>query len=453
MSFITSLLAFLAAIAILVAIHEFGHYWVAKKLGVKILKFSIGFGKPLWKHVSEADKTEYIVAAIPLGGYVKMLDEREGEVAEADLPRAFNRQPVSSRIAIVAAGPLFNFLFAIVAYALMYMVGVNDIKPVIGEVLPDSIAAQAGVSSGDVIETVNGRESPGWESATLTLINEALDSGQVELGMRDANGKMVERSLDLSNSSRLLGEGDVLKNMGIKPWRPEVAPVFDELIESGSAARSGLKSGDQVVEIDGQAIHLWEEMVEHIKASPGKPLNMSVDRKGERLDFVVTPDSVEQENEQIGRIGVTPKVDQAQIDAMRVNVRYGLVESFTRGADQTWNMSVLTLRVMWKMVTGQASLKNISGPLTIAEFAGVSALIGVAAFLSFLGLLSVSLGVFNLLPVPMLDGGHLLFYFIEIIKGSPLSEGAEAFGQRIGLTLLGGLMFVVFYNDITRLFT
>ena len=453
MSFITSLLAFLVAIAVLVAIHEFGHYWVAKKLGVKILKFSIGFGKPLWKRVGEADKTEYIVAAIPLGGYVKMLDEREGEVAEADLPRAFNRQPVSSRIAIVAAGPLFNFLFAIVAYALMYMVGVNDFKPVIGEVFPDSIAAQAGVSADDVIETVNGRESPGWESATLTLINEALDSGQVVLGMRDANGKMVERSLDLSDSSRLLGEGDVLKNIGIKPWRPEVAPVFDELIDSGSAARSGLKSGDQVVEIDGQAIHLWEEMVEHVKASPGKPLNMSIDRKGERLDFVVTPDSVEQENEQIGRIGVTPKVDQAQFDAMRVNVRYGIVESFTRGVDRTWNMSVLTLRVLWKMVTGQASLKNISGPLTIAEFAGVSALIGVAAFLSFLGLLSVSLGIMNLLPVPVLDGGHLLFYFIEIVKGSPLSEGAEAFGQRIGLTLLGGLMFVAFYNDITRLFT
>ena len=453
MSFITSLLAFLVAIAVLVAIHEFGHYWVAKKLGVKILKFSIGFGKPLWKRVGEADKTEYIVAAIPLGGYVKMLDEREGEVAEADLPRAFNRQPVSSRIAIVAAGPLFNFLFAIVAYALMYMVGVNDFKPVIGEVFPDSIAAQAGVSADDVIETVNGRESPGWESATLTLINEALDSGQVVLGMRDANGKMVERSLDLSNSSRLLGEGDVLKNIGIKPWRPQVAPVFDELIDSGSAARSGLKSGDQVVEIDGQAIHLWEEMVEHVKASPGKPLKMSIDRKGKRLDFVVTPDSVEQENEQIGRIGVTPKVDQAQFDAMRVNVRYGIVESFTRGVDRTWNVSVLTLRVLWKMVTGQASLKNISGPLTIAEFAGVSALIGVAAFLSFLGLVSVSLGVLNLLPVPVLDGGHLLFYFIEIIKGSPLSEGAEAFGQRIGLTLLGGLMFVAFYNDITRLFT
>jgi len=453
MSFITSLLAFLVAIAVLVAIHEFGHYWVAKKLGVKILKFSIGFGKPLWKRVGEADKTEYIVAAIPLGGYVKMLDEREGEVAEADLPRAFNRQPVSSRIAIVAAGPLFNFLFAIVAYALMYMVGVNDFKPVIGEVFPDSIAAEAGVSADDVIETVNGRESPGWESATLTLINEALDSGQVVLGMRDANGKMVERSLNLSDSSRLLGEGDVLKNIGIKPWRPQVAPVFDELIDSGSAARSGLKSGDQVVEIDGQAIHLWEEMVEHVKASPGKPLKMSIDRKGKRLDFVVTPDSVEQENEQIGRIGVTPKVDQAQFDAMRVNVRYGIVESFTRGVDRTWNMSVLTLRVLWKMVTGQASLKNISGPLTIAEFAGVSALIGVAAFLSFLGLVSVSLGVLNLLPVPVLDGGHLLFYFIEIIKGSPLSEGAEAFGQRIGLTLLGGLMFVAFYNDITRLFT
>ena len=453
MSFITSLLAFLLAIAILVAIHEFGHYWVAKKLGVKILQFSIGFGKPLWKRVGGVDKTEYIIAAIPLGGYVKMLDEREGDVAEEDLPRAFNRQPVSSRIAIVSAGPIFNFLFAIVAYALMYMVGVNGIKPVIGEVYSGSIADQAGISENDVIETVNGRQSPSWESATLTLINEALDSGQVLLGVRDADGALVERSLNLSDSASLLGEGDVLKNIGIKPWRPEVAPVFDELIDSGSAARSGLHSGDQVLEIDSVAIHLWEEMVERIKASPGKPLNLIVDRKGERLDFVVTPDSVEQGDEQIGRIGATPKIDQTQFDAMRVNVRYGFIESVTRGAQRTWDMSVLTLRVLWKMVTGEASLKNISGPLTIAEFAGVSALIGVAAFLSFLGLVSVSLGVLNLLPVPVLDGGHLLFYFIEIIKGSPLSAGAEAFGQRIGLTLLGGLMFVAFYNDITRLFT
>jgi regulator of sigma E protease len=453
MSFITSLLAFLVAIAILVAIHEFGHYWVAKKLGVKILQFSIGFGKPLWKRVGGDDKTEYIIAAIPLGGYVKMLDEREGEVAKEELPRAFNRQPVSSRIAIVAAGPVFNFLFAIVAYAFMYMVGVNGVKPVIGEVYEGSIAAQAGLSGDSLITSVNGRQTPSWEAATLTLIKEALDSGQVSVGIRNNNGALVEHSLDLSDSAHLLDEGDVLGNIGIKPWRPRVDPVFDELIDSGSAARSGLKSGDKVLKIDGQSISLWEEMVTHIKESPGKPLDFIVEREGQRLDFTVTPDSVEQAGKQIGRIGATPQVDQAAFDDMRVNVRYGLFESITRGAQRTWDMSVLTLRVLWKMVTGQASLKNISGPLTIAEFAGVSALIGVAAFLSFLGLVSVSLGVLNLLPVPVLDGGHLLFYLIEIIKGSPLSEGAEAFGQRIGLALLGSLMVVAFYNDITRLFS
>jgi regulator of sigma E protease len=453
MSFITSLLAFLVAIAILVAIHEFGHYWVAKKLGVKILQFSIGFGKPLWKRVGGKDKTEYIIAAIPLGGYVKMLDEREGEVAKEELPRAFNRQPVSSRIAIVAAGPVFNFLFAIVAYAVMYMVGVNGVKPVIGEVYEGSIAAQAGLSGDSVIESVNGRQTPSWEAATLALIKEALDSGQVNVGVRKSDGALVEHSLDLSDSAHLLDEGDVLGNIGIKPWRPRVDPVFDELTDTGSAARSGLKSGDNVLKIDGQAISLWEEMVKHIKESPGKPLNFSVERGGRQLNFTVTPDSVEQAGKPIGRIGATPKVDQAAFDDMRVDVRYGLFESISRGTQRTWDMSVLTLRVLWKMVTGQASLKNISGPLTIAEFAGVSALIGVAAFLSFLGLVSVSLGVLNLLPVPVLDGGHLLFYLIEIIKGSPLSEGAEAFGQRIGLALLGSLMVVAFYNDITRLFS
>jgi regulator of sigma E protease len=453
MSFITSLLAFLVAIAILIAIHEFGHYWVAKKLGVKILKFSIGFGKPLWKRTAGADKTEYIVAAIPLGGYVKMLDEREGEVSEADLPRAFNRQPVSSRIAIVAAGPVFNFLFAIVAYALMYMVGVNGVKPMIGEVYPDSIAAQAGIPADSVIETVNGRQTPSWESAILALINDALDSGQVAVGVRTSGGGLEALSLDLSNSGDLLGEGNVLENIGIKPWRPKVAAVFDEVMDSAPAARSGMLSGDEVIKIDGQAITQWEEMVERVKASPGKPLNMTIKRNGESLEFKVVPDLVEQGSEKIGRIGATPKIDSTQFDHMQVNTRYGLFESIGRGAQKTWDMSTLTLRVLWKMVSGQASLKNISGPLTIAEFAGLSALIGVAAFLNFLGIVSVSLGVMNLLPVPVLDGGHLLFYLIEIIKGSPLSESAEAFGQRIGIALLGGLMFVAFYNDITRLFS
>lgn len=452
MTVLTSIFAFIGAIAILVAFHEFGHYWVAKKLGVKVLRFSVGFGKPIWSKTMGADQTEYVLAAIPLGGYVKMLDEREGDIPESEAHRAFNRQSVWTRIAVVAAGPMANFLLAIVVYAVMYMVGVEGIKPKIGSVVADTPAAASGLTPGSTIQAVNGVLTPSWEDATLRMIKEALANGTVGLSLQNDDGSVDKRYLDLANSRGLLGEGDVLKNIGIEPWRPTVAAVFGKLVPSGAAAKAGLLAGDQVTEVNGVPIKVWSDMVDIIRASAGQPLDMVVEREAGLLRYTVVPERVDSGDETIGRIGALPKIDEAEYDAMRVSVRYNPIDAFVRGVKRTWNMSSLTLRVLWKMVVGEASLKNISGPLTIAEYAGVSATLGIAQFLSFLGIVSVSLGVLNLLPIPVLDGGHLMYYFIELIKGGPVSPAAEAVGQRVGLVLLGSLMFVAFFNDFSRMF-
>ena len=451
MGFLTSLLAFIVAIAILVAIHEFGHYWVAKKLGVKVLRFSIGFGTPLWRKVAGPDRTEYVIGAIPLGGYVKMLDEREGEVPADELDRAFNRQPVSKRIAIVAAGPLFNFLFAIFAYMLMYMVGVNGMKPVVGEVIAESPAARAGLHAGATITEVAGKQTPTWERAALAIINQAMDDSAVALRAVDENGTPMSLRIDLAGSDELFSDSKILDRIGIKPWRPTVPAMIDRLVEGGAGARAGLKAGDRVVEIGGQPIEQWQDLVDAVRSHPGEAVDFVVDRNGERRRFTVELEAVSEGRLKVGRVGAAPRIDEAALAAHRVEVRFGPVEAFVQGTKRTWEMSLLTLRFMGKMLTGQASLDNVSGPITIAQYAGVSALIGVSAFLGFLGIVSVSLGVLNLLPIPVLDGGHLLFYLIELAKGSPLSETAEAVGQRIGMGLLAMLMGVAFFNDINRL--
>lgn len=452
MGFLTSLIAFIVAIGILVAIHEFGHYWVAKKMGVKVLRFSIGFGAPLWRKVAGADHTEYVIGAVPLGGYVKMLDEREGEVPASERDRAFNRQSVGKRIAIVAAGPMFNFLFAIFAYMLMFMVGVTGLEPEIGEVVADSPAAHAGIERGWTISAVDGDETPTWESAALAIINEAMDKGSVALTLIDDDGATVQRTLDLTDSRQLFAEGQILENIGIRPWKPRVTAVLGRLVDGGPGARAGLQAGDRVVEIDGKPVEVWQDLVSAVRSRPGERVMFVVERNGSEHAFPVQLDAVGDGKLSIGRVGAVPQIDEALLAAHRVEVRYNPLAAFVQGVKRTWDMSILTLRFMGKMITGQASLDNVSGPITIAQYAGVSALIGVSAFLGFLGIVSVSLGVLNLLPIPVLDGGHLLFYLIELVKGSPVSETAEAVGQRIGLGLLAMLMGLAFFNDLNRLF-
>jgi regulator of sigma E protease len=451
MSILVNILAFVVAVGTLVTFHEFGHFWVARCLGVKVLRFSVGFGRPLWRRVAGADQTEYVIAAIPLGGYVKMLDEREGPVPQAEIGRAFNRQPVGTRIAIVAAGPLANILFAVLAYWLMFVIGVNGIRPVVGEVAPNSTAAQAGLQAGDEILAVGGETTSTWQSTSIALLEQALQSGVVALRVRRQSGDTGPIQLDLNDTRAVLGEGDLLDKMGITPWRPVLEPVIGDLVAGGAAERSGLSPGDRILRADAVPIETWSQWVEFVRAHPDQRIALEVERDGRRLELDLHTDAKRLEGETIGRIGAYPRVDREQMEGMRVTVRYGPFEAWGQALAKTWDISVLTLRVLWKLVTGEAALSNISGPVTIAEYAGVSALIGVSAFLGALALFSISIGILNLLPVPVLDGGHLLYYMVELIKGSPVSETTEAVGQRIGFALLAGLMALALYNDFARL--
>lgn len=451
MSVLISIIAFAAAVSILVGFHELGHYWVAKRLGVKVLRFSVGFGKALWKHKAGADGTEYVFAAIPLGGYVKMLDEREGPVKPDDLPRAFNRQHVTTRIAIVAAGPLANFLLAIVAYWLMFMLGVTGIKPVVGHITPGTVAAHAGLKSGDQIVAANNERTPTWEAANLAIIDQALKQGEVTLTVRDPRGGTRQRVLDVRDPRQVLNAGNLLKTLGITPWQPTIAPVLGKLTPDGAARQSGLRPGDRIISANGRVITQWQDWVNFVRAHPNERVSLVIKRGGDRMRVNLHTDVVREDGRRIGRIGAYPHVNQARLDAMQVEVRYNPVSAFGMAIGKTWDFSALTVRILWKLIMGEASLRNVSGPITIAEYAGVSAVLGLSAFLGALAVFSISIGVLNLLPVPVLDGGHLLYYFIELVKGSPVSETAEAVGQRIGLAVLAGLMALAFYNDFARL--
>jgi regulator of sigma E protease len=451
MSVLISIIAFAAAVSILVGFHELGHYWVAKRLGVKVLRFSVGFGKALWKHKAGADGTEYVLAAIPLGGYVKMLDEREGPVKPDDLPRAFNRQHVTTRIAIVAAGPLANFLLAIVAYWLMFMLGVTGIKPVVGHITPGTVAAHAGLKSGDQIVAANNERTPTWEAANLAIIDQALKQGEVTLTVRDPRGGTRQRVLDVRDPRQVLNAGNLLKTLGITPWQLTIAPVLGKLTADGAARQSGLRPGDRIISANGRVITQWQDWVNFVRAHPNESASLVIKRGGDRMRVNLHTDVVHEDGRRIGRIGAYPHVNQARLDAMQVEVRYNPVSAFGMAIGKTWDLSALTVRVLWKLIMGEASLRNVSGPITIAEYAGVSAVLGLSAFLGALAVFSISIGVLNLLPVPVLDGGHLLYYFIELVKGSPVSETAEAVGQRIGLAVLAGLMALAFYNDFARL--
>ncbi len=444
-----TLVAFLVAISILIAVHEFGHFWVAKRLGVKVLRYSIGFGRPLWRRVAGPDRTEYVLAALPLGGYVKMLDEREGEVAPEDRHRAFNRQSVAKRFAIVFAGPAFNFLFAIFAYWVVFVVGVSGIKPVIGDVAPDSPAAAAGLHAGQTIVAVNGEATPIWDAALQAMLPGMLDRGRLQLTVAEPEGGTREHTLDLSRLNTDVDPSALFGEVGLAPWRPPIAPVVGRVVEGSPAAGAGLQVDDRILEVDGKPIADWYALVEAVQQHADRALAVTIRRDGAQQTLRIRP-RADKDGEV--RIGIAPKQTEPVPESKRAVYHYGPLPAIGESLSKTWEMSALTLKMLGKIAIGEASLKNLSGPISIASYAGHSARSGPARFFDFLAIVSISLGILNLLPVPVLDGGHLMFYLVELVKGRPVSERTEAAGQRLGLVLLLMLMTLAFYNDLMRLF-
>jgi len=451
MSLAYTLVAFLVALGVLIVFHELGHFIAARLCGVKVLRFSVGFGKQLWTHRFAKDGTEWSVSALPLGGYVKMLDEREAPVPSAELHRAFNRQSVWKRIVIVAAGPIANFLLAIAIYWMLLLGGITEPKAIVGEPEAQSPAAAAGVARGDIVNAVNGKPIGTWQELRWTLLELAIDRTDARLEVTDAEGHRRTRELHLASIEADRIEGDVFAALGLRLFRPDLAPIIGKVVSGSPAERAGLKESDRIVAIDGKDIASWDDMVARVRASPGQPLRLVVLADGAERTVEVVPEAAGKEGERIGKIGAAPLVDRSQLRDLVVEVSYGPLAALGAAVTKTWDMSVFSLRMLGKMVTGDLSWRNLSGPVTIADYAGQAAQVGLAPYLNFIALISISLGVLNLLPIPLLDGGHLMYYAAEIVKGSPVSERVMELGQRVGLTLLLFLMAFAFYNDINRL--
>lgn len=445
---------FILAIGVLVTVHEFGHYWVARQLGVRVLRFSVGFGRPIWKMTGGQDKTEYVIAAVPLGGYVKMLDERDSDVPSHELHRAFNRQRLWVRSAVVVAGPLANFLFAILAYWVMLVVGVSGPRPLIGELTAGSIADVSGLTSRSEIVAVDGRDVKTWEGTIQAVLAGVLDSRGTVLRVKEVDGAVQSIEMDLSDISvDDLTDGQFFDRLGIRPARPNISPVIGHIEARGPADVAGLTIGDRVVQIDGQLVPSWDIFVQIIRASPDKALVLSVMRGDSApLSFTLVPEPVVDAGITIGRIGAGVKVDEAVLASYYSNVRLGVLESLPQAFVKSYDLSLLTLKMFWKMLMLEVSLQNLSGPISIAQYAGYSAKMGPSKFIEFLALVSISLGILNLLPIPVLDGGHLMYYLSEALTGRPVSDELQIVGQRIGIAMLLLLMGLALYNDVTRLF-
>ncbi|MFA5913647.1 MAG: RIP metalloprotease RseP [Burkholderiales bacterium] len=451
MSVLHTVIAFVLALGALVVVHEYGHYLVARLCGIKVLRFSIGFGMPLWARRFGRDQTEWVVAAVPLGGYVKMLDEREGEVPQAELGRAVNRQSVWRRCAVVVAGPIANFLFAILLYWLLFMHGVQEARPIVAAPPPHTPAASAGFEAGETIRAVNGEPVASWQDVRWRMLQLALERRPVKVEVLNRNNQLNWRTLDMSSFDEEQLEGDTLALLGLKLYRPEIKPVIGEIVAGSVAQRAGLQTGDQILAADGRPIVSWNDLVRAVRSHPGSELRLSYRRGNERHELTLVPETVQQDGATVGRIGAAARLDRRELDELVTVVRYGAAGALARAAQKTWDTSVFSLKMLGRMLIGQVSWKNLSGPVTIADYAGQSAQLGLASYLSFLALISISLGVLNLLPIPLLDGGHLMYYTIEIFKGSPVSDRIMEIGQKLGLTLLLVLMAFAFYNDINRL--
>ena len=447
MSVLHTILWFLVAIGILVVVHEFGHYLAARLAGVKVLRFSVGFGKTLLSRRVGRDQTEWTLAALPLGGYVKMLDEREGEVAPAEAHRSFNRATVWRRIGIVSAGPAANFMLAVVFYWALFLHGLPAMKPLIGEPPAGTPAAHAGLVAGDEVRRVNGNDTPSFQDLRLSLLRAGVAGDVLTLELVD--GRSVRLNALSMQTANL--EQDPLRPLGIVRYDPQIEPVIGKVLPDGAAARAGFRSGDRLISVNGETVTNWQDWVGLVRAHPAQALRIEYQRQGQRGELTVVPDAVDEAGQRVGKIGAAPEVDESVMASLMTEVRYGPVDALWQGAVKTWDMSLFTLEMMGRMVLGQVSWKNLSGPLTIADYAGQSATLGWISFVGFLALVSVSLGVLNLLPIPLLDGGHLMYYVAEVLTGHPVSERTMEIGSRIGMALLLLLMSFALFNDLQRL--
>lgn len=441
------LLAFIVAISVLVAVHEYGHFLVGRLCGMKVLRFSIGFGKPILMRVAGEDRTEYCVSAIPLGGYVKFLDEREGPVSEADRGRAFNQRPVPQRIAVLLAGPMFNFLFAILAYWVLFVNGVPTVIPAVGPVQPGSYAEAAGLEYGDRILKVGERPAVDWESALVAMLHEMVSTGKVPIEVESEDGFTRQVVIEVGDdAARLTEPGVLFDGLGFRPWQPPA--LIGSVADDGAARAAGIMEGDRITAIDGEEIASFADLQRVVSARPGRQVSISLLRNGEALQTEATLGSSDASGVTTGVLGVG--VTTAGSDYWYV-LKHGPVDAFAESISRTWASTVFTLHMFGRMITGDVSIRNISGPINIAQFAGDSAARGLSDFLNFLALISISLGVINLLPIPILDGGQIVYQSIEWIKGSPLSERSQILGQQVGIFALLLLMSFAFYNDIARL--
>jgi regulator of sigma E protease len=436
----------IVSLGVLVTFHEFGHFWVARRFGVRVLRFSVGFGRPLWRRMGK-DGTEYVVAAIPLGGYVKFLDERETDVAPAQRHEAFNTRPVSQRFAIVAAGPAFNLILCLILLWLMFLVGKDDFAPIVGR--STGLAAEAGLVTDDRILSIDGQSMDTWTHAGMALTTAALDRRPVQLEVSDRASNIRRTTLDLSRLGAI-DERTVLRDIGLIARQLMIDPYIGEVSADSPAGVAGIRSGDRVLALDGQPVLFWDDIPRLLqaRADGSRPVEVRLARGADRLTLRVQPEQRDIGGERRWLLGIAAPTTRADYDAV---LRFGPIDAIGASARETWRLTEATFGMLWRMVTGVASLKNLSGPITIASYANTSAQMGVAWFLFFLAVLSLSLCIMNLLPIPILDGGHLLYYLIEIIKGSPVSERALATGQFVGLAMLAGLMGLAFYNDLVRL--